>query len=139
RCRTLPGSSASTRQATASKPSAPAAAVPVAAKRPAPIVVPKGDPALGEKLAHLSKDARKQYKSGDADRVARRLAKKKARMAMAVAGGKIQGKEKVRERVRKNAGETGKKTPNLGTKKGRVRSERSLTKRNGKKAAGISE
>ncbi|KAG6878610.1 hypothetical protein C0992_007857 [Termitomyces sp. T32_za158] len=141
RCRTLPGSSASTRQATASQPSGPAATPAAAAplKRPVPIVVPKGDPALGEKLAHLSKDARKQYKSGDADRVARRLAKKKARMAMA-AGDKIKnmGKERVRERVKKKSGDAGKKTINPGTKKGRVRSERSLMKRNGKKTAGSS-
>ncbi|KAH0585782.1 hypothetical protein H2248_007075 [Termitomyces sp. 'cryptogamus'] len=132
RCRTLPGSSVSTRQVTASKPKDKATSnASTAAKRSTPIVVPKGDPSLGEKLAHLSKDARKQYKSSDADRVARRLAKKKARMGMS--GIKIQGKEKVRERVRKGAGEAAKKKINTGTKKGRVRSEKSLMRRNGKK------
>ncbi|KAG6872243.1 hypothetical protein C0995_011665 [Termitomyces sp. Mi166 len=136
RCRTLPGSSASTRQATASKPKDKATPNPAAAKPPTPIFVPKGDPTLGEKLAHLSKDARKQYKSADADRVARRLAKKKARMTMS--GVKIQGMEKVRERVRKSAGEVGKKKINPGTKKGRVRSKKNLAKRNGKKVGGIS-
>ncbi len=42
------------------------------------VVVPKGDPRLGEKLSGLPKEERKQIKSSDADRVARRLAKKKA-------------------------------------------------------------
>ncbi|KAF4617160.1 hypothetical protein D9613_005949 [Agrocybe pediades] len=68
---------------------------------PVPIVVPKGDPRLGEKLAGLPKEERKQLKSTDADRVARRLAKKKARMAMKPDVGKkskIDGK--VRKRVR---------------------------------------
>ncbi|KAG6853561.1 hypothetical protein C0991_003231 [Blastosporella zonata] len=135
RCRTLPGSSSSTRQATASKakgndnPNAIAVA-----KRPPPIVVPKGDPTLGEKLAHLPKDARKQYKSTDADRVARRLAKKKARMAMP--GVKVQGKDKERDRVRKGPGAGGasKKKVVSSSKKGRVRSEKSLSKLNGKKS-----
>ncbi|KAG6827265.1 hypothetical protein H0H92_012576 [Tricholoma furcatifolium] len=137
RCRTLPGASSSTRQATASKKTkdTPNAA---AAKRPPPVVVPKGDPSLGEKLAHLNKEARKQFKSADADRVARRLAKKKARMAMGVSGVKVQGKD--RERVRKNTGvkSSGKKA-GAGAKKGRVRSERSLAKRNGKKSGASSE
>lgn len=63
------------------------------------VVVPKGDPALGEKLAGKSKDERKQLKSADADRVARRLAKKKARMNMKPGvGKKSTGKD--RKRVR---------------------------------------
>ncbi|KAG6856357.1 hypothetical protein H0H87_005344 [Tephrocybe sp. NHM501043] len=133
RCRTLPGSSASTRQATASKAKeTPNAA---AAKRPEPIVIPKGDPSLGEKLAHLPKEARKQYKSADADRVARRLAKKKARMTMP--GVKVQGKDRDRERVRKGGAGGGgaAKQKKVVSKKGRVRSEKSLEKRNGKKAS----
>lgn len=52
------------------------------------VVVPKGDPRLGEKLSGLPKEERKQIKSSDADRVARRLAKKKARMSMAPGIGK---------------------------------------------------
>jgi nucleolar protein 12 len=47
------------------------------------IVVPKGDPSLGMKLAGLSKEERKKLKSMDSDRKTRRLAKKKARMSMA--------------------------------------------------------
>ncbi|TYJ51791.1 hypothetical protein B9479_007623 [Cryptococcus floricola] len=43
--------------------------------------VPKGDPALGDKLKDLSKEERKTFKSADADRQARRLAKKKAKNA----------------------------------------------------------
>ncbi|CAA7261564.1 unnamed protein product [Cyclocybe aegerita] len=67
---------------------------------PTPIVVPQGNPALGEKLVGLPKEERKKLKSTDADRVARRLAKKKARMAMEKS---MKGKEpggKTRKRVR---------------------------------------
>ncbi|KAF8967173.1 hypothetical protein BDZ97DRAFT_1656759, partial [Flammula alnicola] len=65
------------------------------------VVIPKGDPALGERLAGLPKDERKQLKSTDADRVARRLAKKKARMSMAPRVGKSNpSKGKNRKRVR---------------------------------------
>ena len=63
------------------------------ASRPT-VIVPKGDPRLGEKLHGLPKEERKQLKSADADRVARRLAKKKARMAMAPSVGKEKGKGK---------------------------------------------
>lgn len=45
-------------------------------------VIPKGDPLLGEKLKNLSKEERKNIKSSDADRQARRLAKKKAKMSL---------------------------------------------------------
>ncbi|KAF8195586.1 hypothetical protein BJ912DRAFT_957479 [Pholiota molesta] len=77
RCKTAPG----TKQlVTQRKERAPA------------VVVPKGDPRLGEKLSGLPKEERKQIKSTDADRVARRLAKKKARMAMPPKGGKSVGK-----------------------------------------------
>lgn len=64
------------------------------------VIVPKGDPALGERLAGLPKDERKQLKSSDADRVARRLAKKKARMAMAPGIGKSKPKSKGKDRKR---------------------------------------
>jgi nucleolar protein 12 len=61
-------------------------------------VIPKGDPSLGEKLIGLSKEERKQRKSTDPDRLARRLAKKKLRMAMAPNVGKVLRKERVRVR-----------------------------------------
>ncbi|KAF8600385.1 hypothetical protein BDV93DRAFT_525418 [Ceratobasidium sp. AG-I] len=44
--------------------------------------IPRADPTLGERIRTLSKDERKDVKSSDADRVARRLAKKKARIVM---------------------------------------------------------
>ncbi|KAF8625973.1 hypothetical protein AX17_006697 [Amanita inopinata Kibby_2008] len=104
------------------------------------IVVPKGDPKLGEKLAHLSKQERKQAKAADADRIARRLAKKKARMAM---GSKDRdqalpttdkndggGREGKRVRVRKDRAGVGK---SVGGKKTRMKSEKSLAKLNTKK------
>lgn len=129
RCKSLPGAKVAVDAKTHPK----AANTPRSA--PVPIVIPKGDPALGERLAHLSKDARKQAKSIDADRVARRLAKKKARMAMGPPGGSgVKGKD--RERVRKPASGSGSsKAKNFGRKegKGRVRSEKSLLKRNLKK------
>ena len=70
---------------------------------------------LGEKLAGLSKDERKQRKSTDVDRVARRLAKKKARMALTSV--KIQGKD--RERIRKTTSQ--RKSSIGGGKDGRSR------------------
>jgi nucleolar protein 12 len=66
----------------------------------APLVIPKGDPALGERLAGLPKDERKQLKSSDADRVARRMAKKKARMAMSSRVEKWKPKDKGKNRKR---------------------------------------
>jgi nucleolar protein 12 len=65
-------------------------------------VIPMGDPSLGEKLLGLSKEERKQRKSTDPGRVARRLAKKKLRMAMASKMGSTAGKalKKERHRVR---------------------------------------
>jgi len=121
RCKTLPGSKI------------PSKAPPKHKETTAAIVIPKGDPLLGEKLAGLSKDERKQRKSMDADRVARRLAKKKARMALAPGiGMKSQGKD--RERVRKTTGQrkpsTGKKS---GGSRGRIRSTESVAKKNTKK------
>jgi nucleolar protein 12 len=105
------------------------------------IEIPKGDPALGTKLAHLSKEQRKQVKALDADRVARRLAKKKARMVMGTVDSSVGGGERKhrRERVRKattttTGGVVKKKRQDLvSKKKGRVRSEKSLEKRNMKK------
>ncbi|KAL4251237.1 hypothetical protein ABKN59_006313 [Abortiporus biennis] len=90
--------------------------------------VPKGDPALGDKISHLSKEDRKKVKSTDADRVARRLAKKKnakVKMNIAEKGGKD------RERVRRKT----KETKNKGSKNSgkRIRSDAALTKMNRKK------
>ena len=96
-----------------------------------PVVIPKGNPLLGEKLAGLSKEQRKQAKATDAERVARRLAKKKARGALAKAGLPEKAK-KDRERVRKTPLER-KGAPKVQQKKGRVRSEKSILKRNAKK------
>ncbi|KAG0708415.1 hypothetical protein DFH29DRAFT_1045094 [Suillus ampliporus] len=126
RCKMLPKGSAADKSATsktASTSNAGAAA--------SPINVPKGDPSLGEKLATLSKEERKQIKAADADRLARRMAKKKARMTLAKQGVPIRGKEKERERARKT-GAT-KKAAVAPRKQGRVRSEKSMSKRNMKK------
>jgi nucleolar protein 12 len=136
RCKTIPGSSTSTRHVTADVKSAkgtrdanPKPQGPTPA--PTPIIIPKGDPSLGKKLAHLPKEARKQYKSSDADRVARRLAKKKARIALGNKGVKPLGKERERVRKDKDVGaDKGRGKRPVKESKGRVRSEKSLMKRN---------
>jgi len=66
--------------------------------------IPKGDPALGDRLRGLDKAARHAAKAADPSRQARRLAKKKARHALEGAGavlGKIKprGKPKVKAKV----------------------------------------
>jgi nucleolar protein 12 len=145
RCKTIPGSSIPTKNLTAnnqkfktakgqsqskskSQQPTPTKKQGHPAQPPKPIIVPKGDPKLGDKLAHLSKGERKQAKASDADRVARRLAKKKARMAMGTKHkDQASGDDKKRVRVRKSAKVEPKK------KKGRVRSEASITKLNAKK------
>ncbi|KAF8575321.1 hypothetical protein K439DRAFT_1641486 [Ramaria rubella] len=91
-----------------------------------PIVMPKGDPLLGAKLAGLSKDDRKVAKAADVERVKRRLAKK--RMKGGVERARTV-KERERERPRADKG----KAKLKGASKGRVRSERSVEKRNAKK------
>ncbi len=63
------------------------------------IVVPKGDPSLGIKLAGLSKEERKKLKSMDSDRKTRRLAKKKARMSMA--SNVAKDRKRVRSKMKK--------------------------------------
>ncbi|KAH7885522.1 hypothetical protein F5I97DRAFT_1937698 [Phlebopus sp. FC_14] len=122
RCKTMPGASAvkttsPTKPQRTSQPSVPA--------------IPKGDPSLGEKLAGLSKEERKQAKAVDADRLARRMAKKKARMALANKGVPVQGKD--RERVRKKSAAARKHGNSAPPRKTRVRSEKSIAKRNMKK------
>jgi len=140
RCKTLPGSSKSTCHVNAAAKATRDDGDKILSQKPlsvpVPIVIPKGDPSLGKKLAHLPKEARKQYKSTDTDRVARRLAKKKARVALGNKGVKPLGKE--RERVRKDKGVSADKGKGKGAvskkeSKGRVRSEKSLLKRNMKK------
>ena len=91
--------------------------------------VPKGDPSLGEKLVKLTKEERKRVKAADADRVARRMAKKKARMALAKEGVAPRGKQ--RQRVRKTG--AAKKLDGTVQKKARIRSEKSIAKKNTKK------
>lgn len=90
-------------------------------------VIPRGDPSLGKQLEHLSKDERKQRKSEDADRVARRLAKKKVKSAMDKAGVKAEGRERSRKRS------DPKKVAAAPKAKRRIRSEANLKTRNAKK------
>lgn len=132
RCKTLSGGSSAKRSAASGDTTSPS--TPRARGPPVPIsipAIPKGDPSLGGKLAHLSKDKRKEVKSADADRVARRLAKKKSRNALEKQGLKALSKD--RERVRKST--TGAKGPATRkvVSKGRIRSEKSASKRNLKK------
>ncbi|KAH6888797.1 hypothetical protein BKA70DRAFT_1390075 [Coprinopsis sp. MPI-PUGE-AT-0042] len=132
RCKSVPGTSLKIKTAPPpSKKDASSSSQP-RLPRPAPVEVPKGDPRLGEKLAGLSKEVRKEVKSKDADRVARRLAKKKARMAI---GSKPAGAPQGRDRDRSRKVGAGKSSINPGKKMGkpRVRSEKSMAKRNGKK------
>jgi len=142
RCKTLPGGthsvkvlehtskpSGSTSQSSkAQKPTRTSAAIAVN--------VPKGDPTLGNKISHLSKDERKKVKSSDADRVARRLAKKaKALEQKGVKSKDGIGKERTRERKRpRDLGSIKSKSkPGADKPKRRVRSGTSLSRMNIKK------
>jgi nucleolar protein 12 len=89
--------------------------------KPARVVVPKGDPQLGDKLKDLSKDERKAAKSADAERQARRLAKKQKRSAM-----QREEKGAVKLGPTKPSGRKADKA-----KKGRVRSAHALSKMKG--------
>ncbi|KAG2147397.1 uncharacterized protein EDB93DRAFT_1085496 [Suillus bovinus] len=126
RCKILPKGSTTDKAATSKTPSTSnsAGAAP-------PMAIPKGDPSLGEKLATLSKEERKQIKAADTDRLARRIAKKKARIALAKQGVPVRGKEKDRERARKTGAV--KKATVAPRKQSRIRSEKSISKRNMKK------
>ncbi|ESK95131.1 nucleolar protein 12 [Moniliophthora roreri MCA 2997] len=135
RCKTLPG--VATKVSSSVKASKSSMKLP--SRHSASVSVPKGDPSLGEKLVHLSKEERKKAKATDSTRLARRLAKKKARMALAVPGKgsgselKIQGKDRNRER-KSAAAKKGKGKHGVGSAtKGRVRSDKSAAKRNLKK------
>jgi nucleolar protein 12 len=130
RCKTLPGSlngpyrpSAATTTTTS-----PSRGTRTPSTKRTPKDVPKGNPNLGAQLAHLSKGERKAAKAVDPERVARRLAKKKARNALRVPE---QGKDRVR--VRKNTSERKDAGAPTRQKKSRVRSEKSVEKRNTKK------
>jgi nucleolar protein 12 len=132
RCKSVPGTSLKIK--TAPPPSKKDASSSSQPRQPrqAPVAVPKGDPRLGEKLAGLSKEVRKEVKSKDADRVARRLAKKKARMSMgSKPAGALQGRD--RDRSRKTGAAKSGINPGKKMGKPRVRSEKSMAKRNGKK------
>jgi nucleolar protein 12 len=129
RCKTLSGGSSQPDMHRTQSKSRPAARTSTSVI-PTPSI-PKGDPSLGVKLAHLPKEKRKEIKSSDADRVARRLAKKKARNALAKEGVKPQLKD--RDRVRKPSAVKKSSVPQKMTSKLRVRSDKSLAKRNIKK------
>ncbi|KAI0250990.1 hypothetical protein BJV78DRAFT_1127163 [Lactifluus subvellereus] len=133
RCKTLPRSSKTPGPSNPRAAATPSTIAPSRSARPPTnptptAVLPKGNPDLGAQLAHLSKAERKAAKAVDAERVARRLAKKKARNTL-----RVPEQKKDRMRVRKNTAEhknTGAAAPQ---KKSRVRSERSVARRNTKK------
>ena len=136
KCKTVPGTrlpAASQPQPKApskgphGKPSMPSNKAKPTSRLPPRTEIPKGDPLLGSRTASLPKDERKAAKAADTTRTARRLAKKKARMTMEKDLPK--GKERVRERKKeKGVVNKGKKDA-----KKRVRSTKSLEKRNAKK------
>ncbi|TEB22964.1 hypothetical protein FA13DRAFT_1694751 [Coprinellus micaceus] len=133
RCKTLPGSSIKVKATgPKSKDDKDKKSTKTARGPPVPIIVPKGDPSLGERLAHLPKEVRKQAKAADGDRIARRLAKKKSRIAMGPGKDKVGEKEGARDRTR---GAKGRKPVNTGKKTGkpRVRNEKNAERRNAKK------
>ncbi|CAL1712658.1 unnamed protein product [Somion occarium] len=133
RCKTLPGGT----KVKLSTPAKPLPSTgPTRPKAPRPsisslIIVPKGDPSLGQKISHLSKEDRKQVKLSDADRVARRLMKKKAK-ALAEKG--VKARDDLKERNRKRTKEKKVGGGHGGEKaKKRVRSNKALVKMNIKK------
>ncbi|KAJ7072915.1 hypothetical protein C8F01DRAFT_265852 [Mycena amicta] len=110
RCRATTTTTTSAKASSSSSSKAPPTAASSPAKSKLLLTPPKrGDPSLGERLAHLGKEERKAAKKADKDREGRR-AEKKARMKMkmkvktpADVKGKSKGvvKGKERERVRK--------------------------------------
>lgn len=113
---------------------------------PLPIQIPKGNPSLGPQIAHLSKEDRKSAKASDAERIARRMAKKKARNASGLPAPTLTHKmerEKKRERKVRSGASTKDKAKSRGGGKGeekkwkprkpKVRSEKAVSKLNGKK------
>ncbi|KAJ1303601.1 hypothetical protein OPQ81_011784 [Rhizoctonia solani] len=94
-------------------------------------VIPRADPALGERIRSLSKDERKSVKASDADRVARRLAKKKAKIA-SERGARKASKSKASILGGRPGGPKSKK-PKSGKSGKRERSDKALLKKNVKK------
>ncbi|KAL5504498.1 NOP12 [Sanghuangporus vaninii] len=129
RCKTQPiaGPKPSTKQQAPSEKAIPHASP----RTSSPAVsrsLPKGDPALGERLAGLPKESRKLAKATDPTRVARRLAKKKARIG-------LEQTENSSKRLRERKDKKVKSVVNTGRKgkKKRERSERNLERKNVKK------
>jgi nucleolar protein 12 len=80
KCKTLPGGKAAAPKAMASITPKEGRSQQKQVRDAAPTIsLPKGDPALGDRIRSLSKEERKAAKAGNADRIARRLAKKKLR------------------------------------------------------------
>jgi len=132
RCKTLPRSLNSLGKPTTISTMPPSRVTQLpSSTKPTPKAVPKGNPDLGTRLAHLSKAERKAAKAVDPERVARRLAKKKARNALHVPEQRKDQKD--RTRVRKNKAEHRGSDAPTRPKKSRVRSEKSIEKRNIKK------
>ncbi|TCD70865.1 hypothetical protein EIP91_001173 [Steccherinum ochraceum] len=135
RCKTLPGAKTKITTTPAASKAGPSASRqhPPSSRPIRPVVIgptPKGDPTLGTKISHLSKEERKNVKKGDADRVARRLAKKAAKSKMTLVEKGVKAKVSDRERTRKRP----KDHQKAGEKpKRRVRSEKAISKLNGKK------
>lgn len=106
RCKTLPrlpGSAPASASPKERKPSKSAATQQPPRKfKPMWKEAPHGDPSLGKKLAGMSKEDRKQAKSSDPDRVARRLAKKKMGAAIGSATkDKLEGKFEKPKKLKK--------------------------------------
>lgn len=121
-CKTLPPSSVT--KEPQSNSSGPKASKAKLMKR---IILPKGNPKLGEKLKGLSKEERKTAKSADTDRQARRLAKKKMKEGRAVS--------KSKEAVKLGASRTGgERKGKVKVKKGKVRNEHAVAKMKGARA-----
>lgn len=132
-CKTLPPAAllkARAAASTASRSASKTVAGQSATSRAAPAgPPPKGNPALGEKLAGLSKEERKLAKAADADRQARRLAKKKARHVL-----DKQETGAVKLDMSRAERAAGKRKAVQKSKKGRVRSEAAISKMKGSRA-----
>jgi len=128
-CKTLPphvrihGKQPEAKDGDKGKGKAGAAAKPAKKALPAG-PIPRGNPALGEKLKDLSKEERKLAKATDAERQARRMAKKKLKVAkahMETGAVKLAATKAEKKRTEKK----------VTAKKGRVRSSHALAKMKG--------
>jgi nucleolar protein 12 len=86
--------------------------------------IPRGNPALGDKIKDLTKDERKAVKATDAERQARRIAKKKLGVANA-------HKETGAVKLAATKAEKKRTDKKVKAKKGRVRSSHALSKMKG--------